>query len=121
MWLGARKVHGPAPAVHGVEGLPPLGPELAFFCERHADLAWSHMSAVTIHLLARRIPWFQNATASHLASNFLVGPSSYATGDDGVRVDLPRAPLQVALRMAGWQDVNRIPWLPGGELRIRST
>jgi hypothetical protein len=71
-------------------------------------------------MLARRIPWFQRASAGHLARNFLLGASSYATGQDGVEVDLPRAPVQVALRMAGWQNVNRVPWLPGGVLTIRS-
>ncbi len=126
LWLDARVGKTDAPSTTAIMPLPPVGAELAFF-QQHgllrsltADLVWSQLAAITLHLLARRIPWFQHASAAHLARNFLSGASTYTAGPAGIEAELPRAPLQLALRMAGWQTHNLIPWLPGGELTLRS-
>jgi hypothetical protein len=126
LWLDVRVGTPVELATNAIVPLPPAAGELAFFYQRGllgtvaADLAWSQLAAITLNLLARRIPWFQHASAAHLARNILIGASTYTVGLDGVAADLPRAPLQLATRMAGWQSHNRIPWLPGGELSLIS-
>jgi hypothetical protein len=86
---------------------------------KRADAAWSRVAAAALRLLARRLPGFEESSAGHLGRNVLAGPSRLRVGDDGVEVTLPRTPLEVVLRVAGWGgSVHAIPWLPGGSLSV---
>jgi hypothetical protein len=121
--LSGRSSARPPPAV----GLPPLRGELAYLLTPEllrpvrADLLWTHLSAVVLHLFARRLTGFSLSSTGHLGRNFLVGPSLVHDTDDGLAVTLPRVPLQIVLRVGGWSGSReRVPWLPGETLLLEA-
>jgi hypothetical protein len=125
LWLLARLVEpAGAPSRRMLSGPPPpIGVQVAHLAapelvpEPAADLLWTHLTAVTLHLFARRLPGFQRSSAPHLAANFLLGRSHLRVGPDGVVGDLPRVPLRLVIRLGGWEHVRAdIPWLPGQRL-----
>jgi hypothetical protein len=86
---------------------------------KRADTVWSRVAATSLGLLARRLPGFEASSPGHLARNFLAGPSHVRITEKVIDVSLPRTPLQVVLRVAGWGgSVHAVPWLPGGVMTI---
>jgi hypothetical protein len=86
---------------------------------KRADTAWSRVAAAALRLLARRLPGFEESSAGHLARNVIAGTSRLRVTEDGVEVSLPRTPLEVVLRVAGWGgSLHAVPWLPGASLSV---
>jgi hypothetical protein len=68
---------------------------------------------------AGRLPGFERSGRDHIARNFVVGPARVRVAPTGVAVTLPRVPLQVVLRIAGWRgSAHEVPWLPGAHLTV---
>lgn len=77
------------------------------------------LAAVALERFVRTLRGFEAGSPAYVARNFLIGSSLVRGGEDGVTVSLPRVPLQIVLRMAGWAGGRfTVPWLPGGLLSI---
>jgi len=116
----AREVARHDPVLAVAAGLP-AAPEAAAVAELagggRADLAWPRLAADLLRRFARHLPGFERSSPAHLARNFVAGPSRVRVAPTGVTATLPRAPLQVALRVAGWDGSSHaVEWLPGGSL-----
>jgi hypothetical protein len=109
-----------AALVHGTAPRPPAHFAAADLVgARRGDRAWSRVAAAVLDVFARGLPGFESSSPGHLARNFLVGESFVRLTEIGTEVTLPRTPLEVVLRVAGWRDsVHAVPWLPGGTLLV---
>lgn len=89
--------------------------------DEHADAAWSSIATLLLRRFARGLPGFQRSGPAHLARNFVAGTSHVRIGHDGVLATLPSVPLQIVLRVAGWDgSVVEVPWLPGARLTFEA-
>jgi hypothetical protein len=77
------------------------------------------VAAAVLAVFARGLPGFEASSPGHLARNFLAGESHVRVAGDGVEVTLPRTPLEVVLRVAGWRDsTHPVPWLRGETMLV---
>jgi hypothetical protein len=86
-----------------------------------AARAWetelARVSRAVLRRFAARLGAFAESSPSYLSRNFLHSRAEVRVSEERVRVHLLRCPLQLVLRMAGFEhDALALPWLDGREL-----
>jgi len=113
---------GPCPAVES-DGTEPL----EFYSLPNAiegvvlsnDLEWSVAAAAVMRRLARSLTGLGRASAPYLWANVLGGGAMVTAGGEQIKVRLAPRPLQIILRMAGFNGLTVSPsWLGGRVVTI---
>jgi hypothetical protein len=83
------------------------------------DLTWNLMARAVLRHFTGRLSGFQRNSAEYIYRNFLAGTSVVRDGGEGIEIQLPPAPLQIILRMAGVDGQTfSVPWLNDEQVRL---
>jgi hypothetical protein len=95
------------------------GLELPLVANLHFDLTWSLVAHAVLKDFAHRLVGFGWSSVHHLYLNFMEGTSNVRNHRGEIDVQLPQTPLQVILRMAGFDgQVYTVSWLNNTQVNL---
>lgn len=101
-------------AYFSLQGLTP-----AIITNPQFDRTWSIIACTVLRRFAQRLIGFDRGSAEYLYQNFLCGNASVRLAPDEISVQLAASPLQMILRMAGFDGLSyRLPWLNGPPITV---